>query len=69
MNYMQDLNDDQALVETMMHEEVLLLGGDPSMNNRDRPNVALIELIRWFLENRARPQYSCARPSLFWLDN
>ena len=68
MDYMPDPKDDQALVEIMTRDEVLLLGGDPSMNHRDRPNVALIELIRWLLENRARPQYSRARPSLAWLD-
>ena len=49
MNCMPDPANDHALVDTMMIDEVLLLGGNPSMDYLGRPNVVLIELIRSFV--------------------
>ena len=37
-------------------EEERLLGGNSSTDIINRPNVHLMEVIRWFLLDRARPQ-------------
>ena len=58
MPYMPDPAGDRELVEIMMRDEVLLLGGSATLTSTqdmDRPNVVLVELIRWLLEDRARP--------------
>ena len=56
MKHIRDPVYDRALADAMTNDEELLLGGVPSTDTINRPNVHLMDLIRWLLLNRARPQ-------------